>query len=120
MHYQKKLEALLEEIVSELQTIATQQEESGDWEVRNDTSEQFEADENSEADAAEELASRTAVVAELETTYRDVKRALEKISLGTYGFCEICNEEINPSRLDLLPSARTCTLHLDEEHTLPL
>ncbi len=118
--YKEKLELLRKEVMTQLSTVATQHEETGDWEVKSDTTEQPETDENSEADAAEELATRTAVVAELETTYRNIERALQKISLGTYGLCEVCGEVIAPSRLDILPSARTCSLHLDEEHTLPL
>ncbi len=118
--YRAKLESLLSEVVKELETIAFINPESGDWEAKPDTTEQFETDENSEADASEALASQTAVLAELETTYRNSKKALEKISLGSYGLCEICGAPIAPSRLLILPSARTCSLHLDEERTLPL
>jgi RNA polymerase-binding transcription factor DksA len=115
-----KLEMLRTNIVNELETIATKNADSGDWEVKLDTTEQPETDENSEADAAEELESRVAIVAELETSYRNIERALQKLPLGTYGLCEVCGAPISPSRLDFLPSARTCTLHLDEEKTLPL
>jgi len=118
--HQGKLEILRLEVVAELETIAFRNEASGDWEAKADTTEQAETDENSEADAAEELATRTAVVAELETTHRNIERALQKIPLGTYGLCEVCNAPIAPSRLNFLPSARTCSLHLDDERTLPL
>lgn len=118
--YRATLEALRETIISELQTIATKNPDSGDWEAHTDASEQAEADENSEADASEELETRTAIVTDLETSYRNIERALEKISLGTYGLCEICSTPIAPSRLDILPSARTCSLHLDDEPTLAL
>ena len=118
--YRATLESSLAAVVSELETIAQHNDESGDWEVKTDASEQFESDENSEADAAEELATRTAIVSELETSYRHIKRALEKIPLGTYGLCEVCSASIAPSRLHLLPSARTCSLHLNDERTLAL
>lgn len=118
--YRAKLEALRDSVTSELQTIATKNPESGDWEATTDTSEQVETDENSEADASEELETRTAIVTELEMSYRNIERALEKISLGTYGLCEVCNSPIQPARLDILPSARTCALHLEDERTLAL
>ncbi len=124
MHTQAESEAtltaLLKDVVAELEAVATINEHSGDWEVKTDSTEQAETDENSEADAAEELASRTAVVVELETTYRNIERALQKLTLGTYGLCEVCGAPIAPSRLDILPQARTCSLHLDDERTLPL
>lgn len=37
-----------------------------------------------------------------------VEEALEKISLGSYGICEECDEQIGERRLFALPSARFC------------
>jgi RNA polymerase-binding transcription factor DksA len=118
--YRNKLEALLLQMTSELETIATLNTETGDWETAVDSSEQAEADENSEADASEELSTRSATVAQLEGNYRNIKRALEKLAAGSYGQCEICSSPIAEQRLNILPSARTCALHLDDERTLPL
>jgi DnaK suppressor protein len=115
--HQTKLEDLRANIITDLEVIAIRNEESGDWEVKTDVTEQAE---NSEADASEELASRTATLAELEITYRNIERALQKISLGTFGICEVCGAPIAPSRLDILPSARTCSIHLNDERALPL
>lgn len=115
-----RLEELLAQVTSELEAIAEQDPLTGDWEATPDLAEQAEADENSEADAAEELSSQSATVAELETTYRNINRALLKIEAGTYGLCEVCGETIVAGRLEILPSARTCTAHMDEERTLPL
>jgi RNA polymerase-binding transcription factor DksA len=118
--HHEKLNALLTKVTAELELIAILNSETGDWEARGDASEQPETDENSEADAVEELEVRTATVLELENSYRNIVRALQKLSLGTYGTCEICNETISSERLGVLPSARTCTEHKDEERTLPL
>lgn len=115
-----RLEELLAQVTSELEAIAEQDPLTGDWEATPDLAEQAEADENSEADAAEELSSQSATVTELETTYRNINRALLKIEAGTYGLCEVCEETIVAGRLEILPSARTCTAHMDEERTLPL
>ncbi|MEK7462372.1 MAG: hypothetical protein AAB618_02250 [Patescibacteria group bacterium] len=118
--YRAHLEALLAQVTSDLEAIAEQNHETGDWEVKPDITEQAEADENTEADAAEELSSQSAVIAELEGSYRNIKLALAKLLDDTYGQCEICNGEISAARLEILPSARTCTLHLDQERSLPL
>jgi len=38
----------------------------------------------------------------------DIKDALIKIEKGTYGICEQCGKEINPERLEAIPTARLC------------
>ncbi|MCL6627186.1 MAG: TraR/DksA C4-type zinc finger protein, partial [Alicyclobacillus shizuokensis] len=37
-----------------------------------------------------------------------VNEALERIENGTYGICEMCEEEIAPERLEALPFTRLC------------
>ncbi len=118
--YRATLEALLAQVTFELETIATLNTETGDWEASVDKNEQAEADENNEADAAEELSIRSATVVQLENSYRNTLRALEKIANGIYGTCEVCGATISSERLSVLASARTCTLHFDDEPTLPL
>ena len=39
---------------------------------------------------------------------RDVQAALQRLKDGTYGFCEECDEPIQPRRLDAVPWARLC------------
>lgn len=77
-----------------------------------------EADPNVGADRAEEWEEKAAILAALETRYNNVIRALDKISRGDYGKCEICNETIEEARLNANPAARTCLLHLNEEASL--
>ncbi|MFA6973963.1 MAG: TraR/DksA C4-type zinc finger protein [Parcubacteria group bacterium] len=44
----------------------------------------------------------------LEKKLQDVLDALKRMEAGTYGRCEQCNEEIDPERLKVNPSAKTC------------
>ncbi len=118
--YKTKLQAALTQIETDLSSIAIKDETTGDWVTRPDTSELGESDENYEADAVEETSARDATVAELETTYRNIVRALENIDAGTYGTCEICAAPIESDRLDFAPAARTCKAHRDDERTLAL
>ena len=37
-----------------------------------------------------------------------IEEALERIEEGTYGICEVCEEEIAPERLEALPFTRLC------------
>lgn len=114
------LDAQLLTVILELQTIATHDETTDDWIATPDPASLQETDENAEADAVEEWNERRATLSQLETTYRLIKRALEKIEAGTYGVCEISKEAIEPERLLANPTARTCKAHMDDERTLSL
>lgn len=108
-----------ETVINDLRAIATLNEETGDWEA-SPVTELSEADSNNEADGVEDWNERHATVTQLETLYRGYNRALDKIERGTYGVCEVCGEEISPARLLVLPTARTCVNHIDDERTLSL
>jgi sigma-B regulation protein RsbU (phosphoserine phosphatase) len=49
---------------------------------------------------------------ELTTLLREVDAALERLSLGTYGYCDVCHEPVEPDRLIADPLARFCLDHL--------
>jgi len=91
-----------------------------DWIATPEEPAVTEADENVVADRAEEWLVRRAEVAELETRYNNVFRAVMKIKNGTYGVCEICRANIESDRLHANPAARTCKAHLNDESQLPL
>lgn len=76
------------------------------------------ADPNESADKIEEYNENRAIVDELEIRYNNVKRALKKIEDGTYGRCEVDDEEIEEARLMANPAARTCLKHLSQEKGL--
>lgn len=40
----------------------------------------------------------------------EIDRALSKIFNKTYGICEMCEEDIDPARLEVKPHARYCIL----------
>jgi RNA polymerase-binding transcription factor DksA len=122
MHETEKttLEAQLEAVTTELNTLAVFHKETGDWEIRFDNDPRSEADEDLISDNAEAAEEAIATLALLETRYRTINRALTKIANGTYGTCEICGEPIEADRLHANPAARTCKKHLDDEVDLPL
>lgn len=118
--FKSRLEADLVRLVAELETIALYEEASDDWIAKPEIEDMNVTDDNVEADAVEEWNERRATVASLEIDYRNIKRALEKIAKGTFGICEISQEEIDIRRLEINPTARTCSLHMNEESTLSL
>lgn len=117
--YKHTLEGLLDEIITELETIAVHRADTDDW-VAKPASSGGEADDNVEADLVEDWNERRATLAELEIRYQNIKRALQKIEAGTFGLCEVSGEPIEADRLEANPAARTCKAHLEQEQDLPL
>ena len=113
-----KLEEEHGQLVSELETIAVQNSETGDWVAQPEKISPV-ADGNLGADIAEDWNERRAIVGQLEMRYHNVVIALKKFTNNTYGKCEICNEEVEADRLDANPAARTCKIHLERERSLP-
>ena len=118
--FHNRLEAQLLTITAELNTIGLYNEITGDWVAKPDTEKLSGADNNDEADGVEDSNERRSTLAVLETEYRDIKRALSKITDGSYGLCEISGEIIEEARLEVKPTARTCSKHMNEESQLPL
>jgi RNA polymerase-binding transcription factor DksA len=113
-----RLEALYSQLTEELRGLGIHDPESDDWEATALAS--TETDESLVADASEDADEHIAILAELETRYRNVVRALAKIDQGTYGICEMSGEVIEADRLEANPAARTCKGHMNDEMDLPL
>ncbi|WP_243291139.1 TraR/DksA C4-type zinc finger protein [Bacillus sp. FJAT-47783] len=59
----------------------------------------------------------------LEKEYEEVCEALNRIKDGTYGVCIICGKKIGESRLQAVPTAKTCKEHALEDtikHARPI
>lgn len=113
-----RLEALHTQLTEELRGLGIHDPDSDDWEASPLAS--IETDESLVADASEAADEQIAILAELETRYRNVVRALTKIDQGTYGICEVSGEVIEADRLEANPAARTCKAHMEDEMDLPL
>ncbi len=119
VHFKSLLETELQKITAELSGIASHNEATDDWVAVPVAKDLQTADENEEADAVEEWEVRRALMVQLETQYKNIKRALAKFETGTFGVCEICGEPIELDRLEANPSARTNIAHREEENQLP-
>ncbi len=119
--YKAALETALEEITKELKTVGIHDPENpSNWVEVPEGVDGSESDVDLVADVIEEWGERRALVADLETRYNNIVRALKKIEGSTYGTCEICGATIEPERLAVNPSARTDKAHMNDESTLPL
>jgi DnaK suppressor protein len=63
------------------------------------------------ADAAQSTSERSKIVSMVEglqERLKNVEAALTRIEKGSYGQCVRCGQEINPERLEAIPSASLC------------
>ncbi len=63
-------------------------------------------DENSAEVAA--FSDRLSLERKLESSLRDVNKALEKIKKGTYGVCKYCSQEMTQKRILARPASSSC------------
>lgn len=49
-----------------------------------------------------------ALVRAAQEQLREIDAALDRLTDGSYGQCEVCGDAIPPERLDARPAARTC------------
>lgn len=86
----------------------------GDWEVSPVDLNVEISDPNELADTFEELETRAALEEKLEERLTFVNQALNRIKNGTYGYCQVCKEEIEGKRLKANPVAKTCIKHIKQ------
>ncbi len=63
------------------------------------------------AQVSAEQGENLALAASLRDQLDDVEATLVRIDSGDYGTCEQCGKEINPARLEAVPTARLCIDH---------
>lgn len=63
---------------------------------------------NEDADEAEEMSNTLATIQVLERRLLDIKDALERIAIGTYGSCTRCHGEISVELLEADPESSLC------------
>ncbi len=61
-----------------------------------------------EATESFELEKRLALEKRAREQLAEVEHTLHKFEEGTYGFCDICGQQIDPARLEALPQAGLC------------
>jgi RNA polymerase-binding transcription factor DksA len=65
-----------------------------------------------EDSAGELIRNRQNVVTQMQV---QVRKALARIKLGKYGYCEVCGKPIDKARLEAYPEATTCLEHAPKE-----
>ena len=118
MKTEKYKNKLMEEKTRAEEDIAliAKKDEYGDWEAVPETEiiNQEVPDEADMAERSEDYEERTIKVNSLEKKLDDINEALDKIEKEKYGICEKCGGKIEEDRLEINPSARTCTVCMNK------
>jgi DnaK suppressor protein len=112
--YRQALEAEKARLEAELSTVANRNPQNpNEWDPIPEAHDDARSDENTNADALEDLVNGEAISRQLEVQLVEVEAALERIEKGTYGICEISGTQIEEDRLVANPAARTCKAHIN-------
>ena len=114
--FKKKLAEEEKNILAELTNMAAQDPtDKNNWVPKIDIDAEGMSGEGEDAMQTITYVKRIGLVAQLETRYNNVKKALQRIKDGTYGVCLISGKKIELDRLNANPAAKTCKKHIDEE-----
>lgn len=114
-HFKEMLEAELKTLDAELETVGRKNPSNPlDWEAKEGDMNTDTAEEAEIAEGIEQYENNSAILKQLETRYNEVKDALAKIDMGTYGICEISGLPIEEDRLEANPAARTSKAHMND------
>jgi RNA polymerase-binding transcription factor DksA len=106
--YKQRLQAEKKLLEGELAGMGRVDSATGEWTATPEEQTAPEADENDLADRSEDFEERSGTTEVLGARLEDINHALDKISNGTFGICEICGNLIEEDRLEANPAARTC------------
>ena len=108
-YFKKKLGSEKKLVEDELKTVGRKNpNNAGGWEATPGNIDIDSADENEVADKIEEFEENNSILEQLDKQLIEIDAALETIQLGTFGICTICKKEIETTRLEANPSAKTC------------
>jgi RNA polymerase-binding transcription factor DksA len=109
----EKLENERDMLLEQMKDMGRLNPETGEWDTTPEELEFPESDENDKADRFEDFEARSSMMRTLEPRLNNILKALKGINKESFGKCEICKKDIEMSRLEANPAARTCKKHLE-------
>ncbi len=109
----EKLEEERDDLLEQMKDMGKLNKETNEWEATPEELEFPESDENDKADRFEDFEARSSMIKTLETRLNDILKALKGLNKESFGKCEICKKDIEITRLEANPAARTCKKHLE-------
>ncbi len=117
---QHQLQEKLEQEKAEIEHRLQQTNNYGMDTSMNSSTGELSGYDNHPADLGTELFERGKDLALNENDERhlaEIKAALERMNSGTYGYCEVCGQEIAFERLEAVPATKYCMAHQPNQHS---
>lgn len=109
----EKLEKERDTLLEELRDMGKLNTETNEWEATPEELNFPETDQNDMADRFENFEARSSMLKTLQPRLDDVLKALKGLNRESFGKCEVCKKDIEMTRLEANPAARTCKKHLE-------
>ncbi len=108
-----KLEKEKDILLEELRDMGKLNTDTGEWEATPEAQDFPETDQNDMADRFEDFEAKSSMIKTLAPRLNNILRAIKGINKESFGKCEICKKDIEMTRLEANPAARTCKKHLE-------
>ena len=108
----EKLETERDILVEQLKDMGKLDPETGDWEATPEEISSPESDQNDMADRFEDFEAKSSMIKVLEPRLKNILYALKTLGRESFGRCEVCKKDIEQTRMNANPTARTCKKHL--------
>lgn len=109
----EKLEKERDVLLEQMKDMGKLNKETSEWETTPEELEFPESDENDKADRFEDFEARSSMMRTFEPRLNNILKALKNLNRESFGRCEICKKDIEMTRLEANPAARTCKKHLE-------
>ena len=109
----EKLEAERNVLLEELRDMGKLNPETEEWEATPEEQSAPQADQNEMADRFEDFEARSSMMKTLVPRLNNILKALKGLNRDSFGKCEVCKNDIEMSRLEANPAARTCKKHVE-------
>jgi RNA polymerase-binding transcription factor DksA len=109
----EKLEKERDMLVGQLKDMGKLNPETGEWEATPEERDYQESDQNDMADRFEDFEERSSMIKDLEPRLKNILDALKKLARDSFGKCQVCKKNIEGTRMEANPAAKTCKKHLN-------
>ena len=109
----EKLEKERDILLEDLRGMGRLNSDTLEWEATPEEIYVPESDENDKADRFEDFEARSSMIKTLEPRLKNILKALKGLNRESFGKCEVCKKDIEMTRLEANPAARTCKNHLE-------
>jgi len=110
----EKLEKERDLLLGELKDMGKLNTETNEWEATPEEMDYREIGQNDMADRFEDYEAKSSMIKPLEPRLNNILKALKNLNKESFGRCETCKKDIEMSRLEANPAARTCKKHLND------